>query len=231
MQLLSFDIEISNIFDLKPYEDINKYAPFHISVASTVINEGDQRLWYSTGKDNTPELKMSKETANELLCYLKAMQDDGFMVCAWNGLSFDIQWIGYNADNMKLASEIALKMYDPMFQFFNQRGFPVGLAAVAQAMGIKQAKLMAAENAPRLWHAGKHQEVMDYVLGDSQMTNLIVNEIIKQKKISWVTQKGDRKSEPIPQLKPVEDILKEPPPDQSWMSAPIAREDYYRWFP
>ena len=183
MKLLSFDIEISDIFDLKPYEDINKYAPFHISVASTVIQAGQEQLWYSADSNSKPLLNVSKDKANELLDYLKARQDDGFMVCAWNGLGFDIQWIGYNAGNMKLASEVALEMYDPMFQFFNQRGFPVGLAAVAQAMGIKQAKLMAAENAPRLWQAGKHKEVMDYVLGDSQMTNSIVNEIIRQKRI------------------------------------------------
>ena len=125
------------------------------------------------------------------------MQDDGFMVCAWNGLGFDLQWIGYNAGNMKLAREVALNLYDPMFQFFNQRGFPVSLAAVAQAMGIAQSKLMTGEDAPKQWHAGNYKEVMDYVLGDSQMTSLIVKEIIKQKKITWITQKGDRKSEPL----------------------------------
>lgn len=50
MKLLGFDIEISDIFELKPHEDINKYAPFHISVASTAIDRGEERLWYSTDK-------------------------------------------------------------------------------------------------------------------------------------------------------------------------------------
>ena len=231
MKLLSFDIEISDIFDLKPNEDINKYAPFHISVASTSIYEGEERLWYSTDNDNNPLLNISKDKANDLLCYLKTMQDEGYCVCAWNGLGFDIQWIGYNAQNMKLAYEIALKIYDPMFQFFNRRGFPVGLASVAKAMGIKQSKLMTGEDAPKQWHAGNYQKVMGYVLGDSQITNLIVKEIIKQKRIEWVTQRGENKSEPIPRLKTVEEILKDPKPDQSWMSTPIDREDYYRWFP
>jgi hypothetical protein len=230
MKLLSFDIEISDIFELKQYEDINKYAPFHIAVASTVIHKGQEQLWYSTDNDNKPLLNISKAKANDLLCYLKAMQDDGFMVCAWNGLGFDIQWIGYNADNMKLASEVALKMYDPMFQFFNQRGFPVSLASVAKAMGIKQAKLMTGENAPIQWHAGNYQKVMDYVLGDSQITNLIIDEIIKRKKIAWVTQKGDIKTEPIERLKTVQEILKEPEPDQSWLSNPMSRKGFCKWF-
>ena len=230
MKLLSFDIEISDLFDLKPNEDINKYAPLHISVASTAIHEGEERLWYSTDNDNKPILNISKSKANDLLCYLKTMQDEGYYICAWNGLGFDIRWIGYNANNMKLASEIALKIYDPMFQFFNQRGFPVSLASVAQAMGIKQSKLMKGEDAPKQWQAGNYHKVMDYVLGDSQITNLIIKEIIKQKRITWITQKGENKSELIPRLKTVEEILQEPEPDQSWMNTPITRKRFYQWF-
>ena len=41
MQLLSFDIEISDVFELDKYEDMEKYAPFHISVAATAIHNGE----------------------------------------------------------------------------------------------------------------------------------------------------------------------------------------------
>ena len=174
---------------------------------------------------------MTKTTANDLLAYLKAKQNEGYWVCAWNGLRFDLQWIGYNAQNTKLASEIALNMYDPMFQFFNQRGFPVGLASVAKAMGIKQSKLMNSEDAPKQWHAGNYKKVMDYVLGDCQMTNLIANEIIKRKEIAWVTQKNEIRTEPVFRLKTVAEILKEPEPDQSWMKTKISRKSFYEWFP
>lgn len=231
MKLLGFDIEISDIFDLKPQEDINKYAPFHISVASTVIDGGEERIWYSTDSRKKPLANITKEKAADLLNYLKAKQEEGFMICAWNGLGFDMQWIGYNAKNMELASEVARKMYDPMFQFFNQRGFPVGLAPVAKAMGIKQSKLMTGEDAPKQWQAGNYQKVMDYVLGDSQITNLIVKKIITKKEIAWVTQRGEIKTEPIARLQTVEEILKEPEPDQSWMSTPVFRKNFYQWFP
>ena len=231
MELLSFDIEIADIFDLKPHEDIEKYAPFHISVASTAIYEGDEKIWHSADRQNKPLLQMTQATANELLVYLKAKQDEGYCVCAWNGLKFDLQWIGYNAQNMQLASEVALQMYDPMFQFFNQRGFPVGLASVAKAMGIKQSKLMNSEDAPKQWQAGNYQKVMDYVLGDCQMTNLIANEIIKRKEIAWVTQKNEIKTERISRLKTVAEILKEPEPDQSWMKTKLLRKSFYQWFP
>jgi hypothetical protein len=188
MKLLSFDIEISDIFELGKHEDMEMYAPFHISVAATAIYNGEQRVWYSKDEHGRPALNLTQQRAHELLEYLDQMQQKGFMVCAWNGLSFDLKWIGHQADDMALAARIALKSYDPMFQFFNQAGFPVSLAKVAQAMGISQEKLMDGADAPKKWCAGKHQEVMDYCLGDYQMTNLIVCAIHNTKQVQWVTR-------------------------------------------
>ena len=133
MKLLSFDIEISDVFKLRKYEDMDKYAPFHISVAATAVHSGDERIWYSE-EEGRPALNLNQQRAHELLEYLDEMQKMGFMVCAWNGLSFDLKWIGHQAKDMAYAARIALKSYDPMFQFFNQAGFPVGLGKVAEGM-------------------------------------------------------------------------------------------------
>jgi len=98
MKLLSFDIEISDVFELRKYEDMDKYAPFHISVAATAIHRGEERVWYSEEEDGCPALNLTQQRAHELLGYLDEMQQKGFMVCAWNGLSFDLKWIGHQAD-------------------------------------------------------------------------------------------------------------------------------------
>lgn len=230
MKMLSFDIEISDIFDLRPNEDIEKYAPFHISVAATVIAGGEDKHWYSQGSDGKPLKTISKERANEMLEYLREMQKQEYMVCAWNGLKFDLQWLGYNAGNYKLAKEVALKSYDPMFQFFNLKGFPIGLASVAKALGVTQKKLMTGDKAPIEWEKGNYQLVMDYVKGDCQMTNKIIAEIIKGKSICWYTQKGDVKNVPVPKLKTVEAVIKDAGPDQSWMDKPLKKESFYSWF-
>lgn len=120
------------------HEDMGKYAPFHISVAATAVYSGVETVWHSTKttKSAVPAMNMTKKKAKELLQYLADMQSDGFMICAWNGLGFDLKWIGHVAEDMKLSARVALKSYDPMFQFFNQTGYPVGLAAVAKAMGL-----------------------------------------------------------------------------------------------
>ncbi len=229
MKLLSFDIEISDVFELVKHEDMEKYAPFHISVAATAIHNGEERVWYSEDEDGRPALNLAQQRAHELLEYLDKMQQKGFMVCAWNGLRFDLKWIGHQADDMALAARIALKSYDPMFQFFNHAGFSVGLGKVAEGMGISQEKFMDGEDAPKQWRAGNHQKVIDYCLGDCQMTNLIVCAIQKTQQVQWVTGKGHISSKPMPRLKPVEEVIKDPEPDQSWMDTPMSKVKFYEW--
>jgi hypothetical protein len=130
---------------------------------------------------------------------------------------------------MALAARIALRSYDPMFQFFNQAGFPVGLGKVAQAMAISQEKLMDGADAPKEWCAGNYQKVMDYCLGDCQMTNLIVLAIQKARKVRWVTARGQIGSKPMPRLKTVEEVIQDPEPDQSWMDTPMPKMKFYQW--
>ena len=229
MKLLAFDIEISNVFDLRPGEDIDKYAPFDIAVAATEIAGGQQRLWLSRGPDENPLINLKRPQARELLKYLEDMQRAGYRICAWNGLGFDMQWIARAAGDVSTASRIALAMFDPMFQFFKLKGFPVGLAAVAAGLGIATKKSMGAEDAPREWRAGNHKKVCDYVVGDVRMTNEIVSTIARSGKIAWVTQKGKRSIVAVPRLRSVEDCLRDPMPDQSWMDSPIPQDRFTRW--
>ena len=229
MKLLSFDIEISDVFELQPHEDLEKYAPFDISVAATAIHGGDERVWFSQDAESHPALSMTKQRAHELLEYLEEKQEEGLMVCAWNGLGFDLKWIGHQASDPGLAARIALRSYDPMFQFFNQAGFPVALAKVAKAMGVTQEKSMDGADAPKEWRAGNYQEVMDYCLGDCQMTNLIVRAIQDARQVRWVTTRGTVGSKPMPVLKTVEQVIHDPEPDQSWMDTPIPKRKFYEW--
>lgn len=229
MKLLGFDIEISNVFDLKPGEDIDRYAPFDISVAATHIDGGEQRLWVSSGPDGKPLLNLERAKAGELLDYMDQMQRSGHALVAWNGLSFDLRWIGHVAGDIPKAADIAMKMYDPMFQFFKLKGFPIGLAAVAQAMGVATKKLMNSADAPVQWRAGNHDAVCKYVQGDARMAVEIAAAIERKRQIAWVTQKGTRSSVALPSLRTVEDCLDDPMPDQSWMSTRIPQSKFAGW--
>ena len=229
MKLLSFDIEISDIFELGKHEDLEKYAPFHVSVGATAIHNGEERVWCSDDEEGRPALNLTRERAHDLLEYLDEKQQKGFQVCAWNGLSFDLKWLGHQADDMALAARIALKSYDPMFQFFNQTGFPVGLAKVAEAMSISQEKPMDGAEAPKEWRAGNFKRVMDYCLSDCQMTNFIILAIKNAGLVKWVTSRGRISSETLSHLKTVEEVIQDSEPDQSWMDNPLLKIKFFEW--
>lgn len=229
MKMVSVDIEISNVFDLRPGEDIDRHGPFDVAVAATEIAGGEHRLWFSPGPGGKPLVNLQRHNARELLQYLEQLQRDGYALCAWNGLGFDLRWIARAADDVATASRIARGLYDPMFQFFKLKGYPIGLDAVAAGLGIGLTKSMAAADAPSQWRAGHHQRVFDYVLGDVRMTNEITAAILRRRKIAWVTQRGKPSSVLVPQLRTVEDCMSDPMPDQSWMSHPIPQKKFTGW--
>ena len=229
MKIVGFDIEISNVFDLRPGEDIDNYAPFDVAVAATQIDGGEHRLWFSPDADGRPRVNLERRDAQELLQYLEQMQRTGHAICAWNGVSFDLQWIARAANDVATASRIARAMYDPMYQFFKLKGFPVSLGAVAKGLRIGMSKTMDAADAPREWRAGNHQRVCDYVLGDAQMTTEIVSAIIRRREIAWITQRGKHSTVSVPRLRTVEDCMRDPMPDQSWMNNPIPQEKFTHW--
>lgn len=231
MSLISVDIEISDVFQLAPGEDLDKYAPFNVCVAATAMDGGEEKLWFSRDGDGKPSDRISVETARALLAYMELQISHGHALCAWNGLSFDLKWIGHTADDLGAAGRVAMQLFDPMFQFFNQRGFPVGLAAVAGAMGIKTKKLMSGADAPKEWQAGNFDAVFEYVMGDARMTNLVAEAVQRERQVRWITKKGDEKFESMARLKRVHEVLCDPEPDQSWMDRPMRRGKFFEWIP
>jgi hypothetical protein len=82
MEIVSFDIARSDGFDLKPNEDLEKYAPFHVAVAGVVHLSGETSTWLSMGANGAPLKNMTQETAFELLRELRRLQESGHTLCA-----------------------------------------------------------------------------------------------------------------------------------------------------
>ena len=229
MPLLGFDIETANIITLARGENLDDHGPLDITVAATHIDGGEELLWLSAGANGIPLPMITRDRARELLAYLSRMQHEGHSIVAWNGLSFDMRWLGHAAGDMQTAARVAMKLYDPMFQFYKLKGFPVGLAAVGKGLGVKMVKLMDGAHAPQAWIDGKHQQVCEYVKSDARMTVEIASAIARAKKIAWVTKRGTTSSVPIPRLRTVEECIADPMPDQSWMDTPLPQERFFGW--
>lgn len=229
MNIIALDIEIANVFNIDPGMDLDDYGPFDISVAATHPTAGEARLWLSRTAAGTPAPHLSQADAGALLQYLADAQQAGHAIVAWNGLSFDMRWIGHAAGNMQLASRVARRMYDPMFQFFKLKGFPIGLAKAGEGLGIKTKKLMDGADAPVHWRSGNHQLVCDYVLGDAKLTSEVAACIARAGEVRWITQRGKPSSARLGRLRTVEDCLRDPMPDQSWMNEPLEESRFSGW--
>jgi serine/threonine protein kinase len=228
---IAFDIEIANVFELEAGEDLDDYGPFDISCAAAANDNGDVIHWTSTMQDGSYANHLDAAKAKKLLAYLRMMQLLGNRLFAWNGLSFDLRWIGVAAEDVDLAAEVALDLYDPMFQFFVQRGFPVGLAKVAEGLGVTETKLMDGADAPVQWAQGNHQLVLDYVAGDCRITDAVVARIEETGGVTWRTSRGTLSTEPMPKLKQIRELLDAPELDTSWMDAPLPRSKFTSWLP
>ena len=88
---------------------------------------------------------------------------------------------------------------------------------------------MDGADAPLQWAEGNHEAVMEYCLGDCQLTNQIIAEIMTKKRVNWITASGKNSSEPMPALKPVGQVIDEPMADQSWMSTPLLKSKFHEW--
>lgn len=226
---LSFDIELADVIELAPGDDLDRHGPFRIACAATADDAGRVRHWHGVDARGAAGGALDAAQARDLLVTLRDAQRGGIPVFAWNGLSFDLRWLGHAAEDLALAREVALELRDPMFQFFVQRGFPVSLAAVADGLGIPERKQMNGADAPVQWAAGNTAAVLEYVAGDCRLTDAVVARIQTRGQIAWRTKKGSVSVEPMARLRPVRELLDAPPVDVTWMQDPIPRTKFIGW--
>lgn len=228
--MLAFDIELASVFDLAPGEDLDSRGPFDLAVAAARDVHGGAWTWHSVA-DGCPAAKMCGADARAVLVALREKQQSGMRVVAWNGVGFDLKWLGVAAGDVELAAEVALDVVDPMLQVFHARGFPISLAAAADGMGVAQKKSMSGAEAPQAWARGEHARVVEYVHGDCQITLEVARRIESTRGVRWITKKGTPATEPMPRMMSARELFHCPPPDQSWMTTPIRRERFFDWIP
>lgn len=228
---LAFDIETAKEV---PGDDFvwRPHRPLGISCAATWASDSDQPiLWYGKQPDGSPEARMSRAEALELARYLSQMAANGYTILTWNGLGFDFDILAEESGDLALCKQCALGHVDMMFHLLCLLGYPVGLDKAAQGMGLKGKPAgMSGEKAPRLWAAGHHQQVLDYVAQDVRIALDVALAVEKRRRFEWITRKGTRRSEAMPSgWLSVERAMHLPKPDTSWMMTPISRNEPLVW--
>jgi hypothetical protein len=229
-KLIAFDIEIA-----KPLpdgvEDWSHYRPLGIACAATVTSGESPVLWY--GNKSTGEYgdRMNPAEAQELVKYLQEQVDSGGTILTWNGLGFDFDILAEESSLLAECSELALNHIDMMFHVFCMKGYPLGLDKAAKGMGLTgKTPGMTGDMAPRLWQEGEYLKVLEYLQQDVQTLIELWAAVDGQRKLTWISNRGYPQRLPLPKgWVKVEEALKLPLPDTSWMSNPWPRSKFSGW--
>lgn len=216
MNVVAFDIEIAEPFDEEP----KRYG---ISCASTLTSDGELFLWHGDAglfgyDENYPNPdRMNPYEVSELAQYLLKMQESGYNIVTWNGLSFDFKVLAEEVEDEEWADEIqrmAINSIDPGFQMACEKGYMIGLNAAAEGLGVGgKTEGMHGDLAPLLWNGLNGNETeeqvngikslnvvpatkeaqdlcLEYVGQDSQITLDIYLKLVEQGFMYWLTKRG-----------------------------------------
>jgi hypothetical protein len=174
---------------------------------------------------------MTRDEAAELVKFLSGLTDVGFTVLTWNGLGFDFDILAEESGMENECKNLARGHVDMMFHAFCELGHGIGLDRAAKAMGLPgKPSTVPAESVPQFWADGRTDEVLDYVSQDVRNTLGLVETCEQSRSLRWMAHSGN-----IRELKlrsgwlTVDDAMRLPEPDTSWMNDPWPRSKFTGW--
>ncbi|MFW6125461.1 MAG: ribonuclease H-like domain-containing protein [Pirellulales bacterium] len=227
---VAFDIETAS--EWPDGADWRPYRPLGISCAATLPSDADApTLWHGVDNHDRPAERMSRDDAARLVDYLRARVDQGYAILTWNGLAFDFAVLAEESGMAEACKRLARGHVDMMFHVFCTLGHPVGLEAAARGFGLAgKTEGMHGIMAPGMWASGKHREVLDYVAQDARTTWELAELCEREKCFRWVTRRGKTSRMDLPHgWLAVDEAMRLPEPDTSWMSRPMSRRRFTGW--
>jgi hypothetical protein len=245
MKYVAFDLEITREIP-EGADDWSTFRPLGISCAATLTDEGNgerqMRTWYGAEQENDLyQPQMSPHACRVMLGHLVHMQSRGYRIVTVNGLGFDFDVLAEECKSDSAAREcrrLALRHIDIGFAMFCQKGFMVGLSAMAKGLGVAgKTEGMSGALAPSMWAESREsqEKVLEYVQQDVRATADIYDALLATRRMYWTTKRGTRSKRPwCPlfsngHLLSVNEALELPEPDTSWMESPWHRSKFCGW--
>ena len=230
---IGWDIEIAKDFP-EGAGDWIEYAPLGITCGAASDGEPPAHLFASRNYDNSyAPVGMLQYQAAEMVYALEDYVERGYQIVTWNGLAFDFHVLAIESGLWGECVELAMNHVDMMFHVVCQKGFGVGLDAVAKTMGVEgKIEGMTGALAPQMWRDGEYEKVLEYVAQDARSTVLVANACDRLNQMRWTTRKGNESSMRLPGgWMTVTEALELPEPDTSWMDDPSIwdRERFLEW--
>lgn len=228
---LAFDLETAKVVKGRSFS-LAKERPLGVSCIATLkSDEADPQLWHGHTDSGTPAERMAPDDFNPFLQYMNEAVEAGYTLLTWNGLGFDFDVLAEESQQADTCKSLALAHVDMLFHVFCEKGFPVSLANAAAGLNVEgKTDGISGMEAPVLWKAGRHQEVLDYVAQDVRATLAVGLAAEEQKQFRWITAKGRPSKFPLRKgWLNVSEARNLPEPDTSWMDRPIPRSNFAGW--
>jgi hypothetical protein len=209
--------------------NLERHIP-DITVAATLAHAGEPRLWYQQGADEEASGEvLSREAAQNLVRYLLQARASGHTIVTWNGAGFDFRVLAWASGLLEECVGLSWWQVDMMFWVHCLRGFSIGLARAAEAVGSGKTPGLSGTDAPRLWAEGQYEQVKEYAAQDVRALAAVYEAAMHTRSLRWINTRGGV-SEVRGQLLSVRESYRLPPPDTSWMRrAPWPREKFVGW--
>jgi len=228
---LSFDIETSKI--TPEGADVQSHRPLGIACwAIAWLNlKGEIKTSTGHGGNDSPAAMMTREECQSLVNKLLfSVYTRGFTILTHSGVGFDFDILAEESGMHAECADLALHSVDTCLLIHCFKGYPVGLDAIARGMGLAgKTEGMSGALAPQMWADGKFDEVLAYVAQDVRSTLEVALAIEQRRGLSWIAKSGKRNSLPIQRMLTVEEALRLPEPDTSWMTEPMPRSRFTGW--
>lgn len=227
-------------------ENSDPRKPMKIFLAAVAIEDA------SGGQPEVIFWDFTKEDAPESMLYeLITLHEAGYTICTVNGAGFDYhQLLNTLPDRGRDIANLCRAHFDPTCVVFCQKGYPVGLDALATTMvgtgkvhdvllndGVTIAEI-SGKQAWEFWQRGEESAVKNYLTGDVLQQLGIARSASNTGELRW--KSGAGKSMRVPALGNmgsvmlVKEALGLPVPDTSWMKPmegkePMTRQGSYSW--
>ena len=227
----AFDIETGA--DIPEGEEWQDHRPLGVTCAALYAPElGEPLTWYGNDQGGEIADRMSRDELALMVRQLDLLQSHrGFTIVTWNGTGFDFDVLAEESGLRDECRRIALGHIDMMFHFFCKKGYPLGLDAAAQGMGVEgKTEGMDGAKAVQAWKEGDRETVIDYCSQDVRCTLEVAEACDRARKLNWTSRSGRSQSLSLRVgWLTVAQALKLPLPDTGWMDSAIPREKFTRW--
>jgi hypothetical protein len=231
MKHMAFDLEIARLLP-QGAQDLLAHRPLGISCAATLASDqSEPRLWFSRSGETGYLPQMTVGDVQALVQYLSTAVGNGYTLFTWNGLGFDFDILGEESQRMAAqCRELALQHIDMFFHLFCLLGYGLGLDVVAKGLRLpgKQAEVDGAL-VPQMWQSGQYEQVLAYVAQDVRTIMAIAQRVDAVRQVQWTARSGRVNRVPIQRWMTVQEAMRLPEPDTSWMRNPWPRAKFTGW--